>query len=201
MGVLLVFAFLGLLLWMAVDSPWLKCVGLPFFLLVLYPVVLILRPFRRHRPLTWLVPATTWLSGLSVLMWIVSLAFVLDFISGPDSMWTFGHGAIIHAPYGARHGGASIIRMRVDPDPLGAFEIGSIGMGHGAAGSTRIEVTPLWPLVVAAAVSAWAIRRLRHERVPLGACKRCAYDLRGNLSGRCPECGTVITHAVPPSDE
>ena len=27
------------------------------------------------------------------------------------------------------------------------------------------------------------------RNVPPGCCRRCAYDLRGNVSGRCPECG------------
>lgn len=27
------------------------------------------------------------------------------------------------------------------------------------------------------------------------ACSRCGYDLRGNVSGRCPECGTQVTDA------
>jgi hypothetical protein len=31
----------------------------------------------------------------------------------------------------------------------------------------------------------------RHRR--LGHCLRCNYDLTGNVSGRCPECGTPIT--------
>jgi hypothetical protein len=31
----------------------------------------------------------------------------------------------------------------------------------------------------------WANRR----RMPTGHCSRCGYDLTGNVSGRCPECG------------
>ncbi len=34
----------------------------------------------------------------------------------------------------------------------------------------------------------WRIARNRARR-QAGLCQRCAYDLRGNLSGRCPECG------------
>lgn len=33
----------------------------------------------------------------------------------------------------------------------------------------------------------WANRRL-----PQARCRRCSYDLRGNTSGICPECGTAI---------
>ena len=31
---------------------------------------------------------------------------------------------------------------------------------------------------------------LDHRRIPPGHCKKCGYDLTGNTSGRCPECGT-----------
>lgn len=33
---------------------------------------------------------------------------------------------------------------------------------------------------------------LRDRRPPAGHCPVCAYDLRGNVSGRCPECGTAV---------
>jgi len=53
-------------------------------------------------------------------------------------------------------------------------------------GSTAV---PLWiPLVVIAIPTAflfWLDRR----RIPSGYCKKCGYDLTGNVSGICPECG------------
>lgn len=33
-------------------------------------------------------------------------------------------------------------------------------------------------------------RRLRAARAVAGQCRSCGYDLKGNLSGVCPECGT-----------
>lgn len=36
-------------------------------------------------------------------------------------------------------------------------------------------------------------RRRRRRRLLAGLCARCAYDLRGNTSGVCPECGAVAT--------
>jgi hypothetical protein len=32
----------------------------------------------------------------------------------------------------------------------------------------------------------------RDRPPPEGHCRVCAYDLRGNVSGRCPECGTAV---------
>lgn len=45
-------------------------------------------------------------------------------------------------------------------------------------------------LVLGAAIIApWPVRRLRRN---LGTCRTCGYNLRGNISGRCPECGTPV---------
>ncbi len=42
----------------------------------------------------------------------------------------------------------------------------------------------------------------RARRRALGLCERCGYNLTGNVSGVCPECGTPITAtSTPPSDE
>lgn len=36
------------------------------------------------------------------------------------------------------------------------------------------------------------VRSRVDEFAPLGFCTRCRYDLTGNTSGRCPECGNVV---------
>ena len=63
----------------------------------------------------------------------------------------------------------------------------------------RVQVMwlPLyWPVVLLvvpplALSAAGAIRRARQARM-VGRCRNCFYDLRGNTSGVCPECGVVI---------
>lgn len=56
----------------------------------------------------------------------------------------------------------------------------------------RVVVIPLAYLAAPLAVlpAAWVVRRARRRGyVGAGRCGRCGYDLRGNPSGRCPECG------------
>ena len=52
---------------------------------------------------------------------------------------------------------------------------------------------PLWiPFLVIAIPTAflwWSDRR----RIPLHSCKGCGYDLTGNMSGMCPECGQNLS--------
>jgi hypothetical protein len=74
--------------------------------------------------------------------------------------------------------------------------------------SERFACVPLWLLALSIAV--WPLtsltllfrRRSRYRRrVRLGQCLHCGYDLRatpqpsGELVTRCPECGTVTSHA------
>ncbi len=47
---------------------------------------------------------------------------------------------------------------------------------------------PLWIPFVLLAVPT-ALLWWRDRKPPSGHCKRCGYDLTGNLSGVCPECG------------
>lgn len=37
-----------------------------------------------------------------------------------------------------------------------------------------------------------AFSAIRRRRIPPGHCRKCRYDLTGNTSGICPECGTPI---------
>ncbi len=41
-------------------------------------------------------------------------------------------------------------------------------------------------------VALCALLWLRRRRFPPGHCQRCGYDLTGNVSGRCPECGAPV---------
>ena len=53
-------------------------------------------------------------------------------------------------------------------------------------------VVPLWiPFAVVLVPTAFLWWRDR-RRIPLGHCQHCGYDLTGNVSGRCPECGRAI---------
>lgn len=45
----------------------------------------------------------------------------------------------------------------------------------------------------------WATLRTGALREKLGLCRRCGYDLTGNVSGVCPECGADVRAQLPPA--
>ncbi len=60
-----------------------------------------------------------------------------------------------------------------------------------SGGGTVLDF-PLWcatlPLAIATALLWYADRK----RIPPGHCRRCGYNLQGNTSGKCPECGEPL---------
>ena len=50
-------------------------------------------------------------------------------------------------------------------------------------------VFSLYPIIV---LPKWAQRLRRIRRGKCGLCVKCGYDLQGNVSGVCPECGVAV---------
>ncbi len=55
---------------------------------------------------------------------------------------------------------------------------------------------PLWLPFLLAALLTWGLFVLDKRRYRPGACTSCGYDLKGNTSGRCPECGAEAASKV-----
>jgi hypothetical protein len=53
-------------------------------------------------------------------------------------------------------------------------------------------VVPYWFLVATATAATIASAERSSRRPPPGCCPHCAYDLTGNVSGVCPECGCAV---------
>ena len=77
---------------------------------------------------------------------------------------------------------------------LHSYEAGCILVrwAHGRLAMVALlRILALLALWVGAALAAWV--RFGKSKPDKGRCKCCGYDLTGNVSGRCPECGTTIT--------
>ena len=80
--------------------------------------------------------------------------------------------------------------------PFGGPRLSRSGLGirlptyhvRGKSASWTGVWIPLWVIALPVAV-AWGIIRWRRRPIPHGHCSRCGYDLTGNTSGTCSECG------------
>ena len=60
-----------------------------------------------------------------------------------------------------------------------------------AISASSVVILPLWLFLGLAAVpTSFFWWRSRPRR---GHCRKCGYDLTGNVSGRCPECGRAVS--------
>jgi hypothetical protein len=59
-----------------------------------------------------------------------------------------------------------------------------------------VAVFPVWATTFVLAAVTVVVWRRDVRRVPVGLCVCCGYDLTGNVSGRCPECGTAVAKAL-----
>lgn len=59
---------------------------------------------------------------------------------------------------------------------------------------SNLSLRDMLPVLIGGLWTAVAYRHWRHPRYPPppGCCKKCRYDLTGNISGICPECGTPV---------
>jgi len=51
---------------------------------------------------------------------------------------------------------------------------------------------PCWLLLLIFGIPTGLLWTFRERDLPPNACEHCGYDLTGNVSGRCPECGTPL---------
>ena len=56
----------------------------------------------------------------------------------------------------------------------------------------RLLVVPLWTLLLAIGTPTLLLWYLDRNRFPHGHCRSCNYNLTGNTSGICPECGSLV---------
>jgi hypothetical protein len=63
---------------------------------------------------------------------------------------------------------------------------------YAVSATCSVTVVPCWMLFSGPFFATVWLWYRGHARYRSGYCRRCGYDLTGNVSGRCPECGTEI---------
>ena len=150
-----------------------------------------MRRSRTRRALKWVGAALSVIVGV---VYLASLKWEFVWLGEKSFVGVGGGGIAATITYGGDHevGGPIVeaYHRGINLRATERFEVG--GMPHivHVPGSV-IGAVPLWiPLLlvlIPTAVVWW--RSPRHRR---GHCLVCGYNLTGNTSGRCPECGTPV---------
>jgi hypothetical protein len=144
-----------------------------------------MKPLRFRRVLKQLFTAAT----LSLLLIWVASCFVTVGVKRGTWLYTFRMGSFYFWPtsrpiadgvFVAEARGRPRWRLNAFPSVTGA-------------GRTFRGWMPLWIPMVLVAGPAGVLWWLDRRRFPAGHCRQCGYDLTGNVSGRCPECGFLVT--------
>ena len=151
------------------------------------PVVGTPRARRASRILTW---AGLVFCSLIIVVWALSTRYALT------------HGGRQHI-FMVEGGGISISTVSADPPNFGwgvhklqrpvgpAFSSASIRWPRIIWESNLwLVAIPFWLILVCIGIPTACFWRLDRRRHGPDSCQQCGYDLTGNVSGRCPECGT-----------
>jgi hypothetical protein len=148
------------------------------------------------------------LAGYLAATWIAM--FLLEPGRTPPGFTGGGAWGVLIAVFGAYHAAASLPWPRVF-FPFGCLaailllpaflDDRRVGYSLSSGRTTVAQYTIAWiAFVLASGLAAWVAARLRLHVArrqelrsrPGPRCVACHYDLTGNVSGVCPECGTTI---------
>lgn len=160
------------------GSPW---------ALVLIPGLRAVRPSRPLVRLAWLG------SAAAITVWLLSNLVSIQYTISPRDAYVLRGGTFRTEHYSARlapFSGRPALMLEWHPSLAPSGFGSSLGLGHLVGGSSRTLSVPIWGFIVAILCPTLLLHDLRRRRLPPGRCATCDYDLTGNLTGRCPECGT-----------
>ncbi len=151
----------------------------------------------------WLLRCLVIFTGL-LAMWIASLTFWVGGSTGTHDHFSVTQGVVevefASEPVHGRFDGEAFLSAGLASiDPYYFWPEYTFSLPHTAfhaqssVGVWTAVVLPLWPLPAISLILAALLYRKPNRS---GLCRKCRYDLTGNQSGRCPECGWEIDRKV-----
>jgi hypothetical protein len=142
---------------------------------------------RKGRILKWaglvlsLIIAAAWAASIPYRWTCVTQKHSGD-RSNVYSVW-IGHGCLFSIHYFLEE---RYVESRVEYDP--AWPRWGVHIWRFQRAIVQVQL-PLWiPFLLVALPTSYLFWRDR-RRIPPGRCRKCGYNLTGNVSGVCPECG------------
>lgn len=188
---------LGYVWFVPVFTPGTFGIGLALLILNCYSWALLVKPLHAVRPSAFVVRAGKMFCLVGLLVWIASVLLAIEVTVAPNERWTLGDAELRREVYRTRmprFAGSPVLQVRLKPSlpPLFMMCSPTIGVGHERGGSSKTLYWPTWGLVVSSVLPTLVLVHLRRERIRPSHCRQCDYDLIGNTSGKCPECGSAV---------
>jgi hypothetical protein len=135
---------------------------------------------------------------IPICAWFAELKRI-DLAPCRREVWRSAYGALLRSP--------TYYLIALATQLLGQFAITvpltRLTRGQGIDGPLVDWALPLSVAVLACVVIVWLVRRAASRNIRralnrrgLPTCVSCGYDLTGNESGCCPECGTTVSRPV-----
>jgi hypothetical protein len=128
-----------------------------------------------------------------IAVWMSSLCAYIRVPYTSSSAWGVGGGNLFH--HSGPDTATNVLPLTFEAVWNGfTFTAGDLGMTSYFAGRApgRASITKTWPtlpFLLALLIPTGVLWWLGPQHFPPGCCKTCGYNLTGNVSGRCPECG------------
>ena len=126
------------------------------------------------------------------VVWCLTLA-----VAWPVTAWrAFGYGG----DFGLIAVGSGSVSFHLDSGfpPVGFVQLKGFtpnwagGFSFGVMSPPNIISVPIWFVLLISAALTYLLFRLDRKRIPPGHCQSCGYDLTGNVTGVCSECGEGV---------
>jgi len=145
------------------------------------------RRYGRLNRLKWVLLITC---GIVAIVWGISLLVEIDVGWTRSLNLSDGQFWLLDGDFAER----SVFHVWIqkhEPESFGlALPKGFFNLGIGAK---RLGSIPLWLLFIPLGFLT-VLLFYRDYGFPVHCCRHCGYDLTGNISGRCPECGTEVAN-------
>ena len=126
---------------------------------------------------------------LLVVAWAASVFWPFGYF-GPNVAWVTGNGVIlVNLPSNDSRLNFLERWLSFGPDDWLGFK--RLGFKRPRIYGMKHFIIPYWCILLSIAIPTYLLWR-RARTKPVGHCQQCGYNLTGNESGTCPECGTKV---------
>lgn len=128
----------------------------------------------------------------TILLWLISSVAYVRLPYVPSRAVAIGSGSFIHHKGVSNAGTPLTFMAHWIPTTRLLGDWGSSELFLRKGKSSASSFISIWPLVIALVIPTALLWLFVPRQYPAGHCQNCGYNLTGNTSGVCPECGAQM---------